>query len=543
MAYSKLYENNIPEMLSNIVKIALIVSVLAFMQLLACSFTYAADDGIPDGYTPPHYHDIKPYLMRNLFETDYVYARGIEVKPDNFSAAYTNGVTFRVFNSTAQETEGVVKALYDDESGYFLLPDLKLKKLHNYILFTEDRYYQRGTSIYAQALPAGHVEAKAGEGLYTFKNDENYSYKKLDAITVFKRSAEAENTQDYTRCGLSEVNEEGDAIKGLPVVYNGKPVSGVKVSMVSSVETIDAVSDEDGRLYADLLEDIQYMVYVSDDRYDMEPFPLSIKDKSEYGAGRYPYDHSTCHRVDRLQLIDKGSINLYDAAHSITSLDKTASVSGMKFGDMLLISRRPDIPEYRNIAGSRSYTVELTAMNPHRWEISRLEGHNFNVIINVDADKKAVKVYAEVQDGSGNTDLQAIPFSELPNNRIKFTTDNISQTIFVVGYEARKITPEVKPLKPKATFIKKLTRKKKAVTLTWQKRIAGTSGYQIQLSSSKSFKKGKRTITVKKASSTKKTIRKLKKGKKYYVRIRTYLDTPSGRIYSSWSKRKVFRSK
>ena len=543
MSYSDYIENIIPGIIRDAAKTALIISFMAFMLLLSCSFTYAADDGIPSGYTPPHYHDIKPYLRRNLFETDTVTVEGIEIKPDNSFSALTDGVNFRVFNSTTQETEDVVKASYDDESGLFLLPALKLKKLHNYILFTEDKNYQRGTSIYAQALPAGNADAYAGEGLYTFKNDENYSYKKLDAITVFRRSSEAEDPQDYTRSGLTEVTEDGEAIKGLPVVYNGKPVSGVKFRMVSSVETINAVSDDNGRLYANLLEDIQYMIYADDDSYDIEPFPLSIKDKSEYGEGRYPYDHSTCHRVDRLQLINKGSVDFYNSAHSITSLDKTASVSGMKFGDMLLISRRPDIPEYKSIAGDSSYTVELTAMNPHRWEISRLEGHKFNVILNVASDKEATEVFAVVSDGGEGTDLQAIPFIKLSNNKVEFSSDRISQTYFVIRYEEKQPDTEVNPLSPKATYIKKIVRKKRAATFNWQKQTSGISGYQIQLSNSKSFKKGKKTITVRNAGSTKKTIKKLKKGKKYYVRIRTYLDTPSGRIYSAWSKLKAFKAK
>lgn len=44
-----------------------------------------------------------------------------------------------------------------------------------------------------------------------------------------------------------------------------------------------------------------------------------------------------------------------------------------------------------------------------------------------------------------------------------------------------------------------------------------------------------------------KTIKKLKRGKKYYVRIRTYKDVCSNgqtiRIYSDWSKKKSVKVK
>ncbi len=50
------------------------------------------------------------------------------------------------------------------------------------------------------------------------------------------------------------------------------------------------------------------------------------------------------------------------------------------------------------------------------------------------------------------------------------------------------------------------------------------------------------TVTVKKAKATSKTIKKLKPGKKYYVRIRTFKVSGSDRIYSKWSKKKMVKT-
>lgn len=82
----------------------------------------------------------------------------------------------------------------------------------------------------------------------------------------------------------------------------------------------------------------------------------------------------------------------------------------------------------------------------------------------------------------------------------------------------------------------KLTLKagKKQLTASW-KSVSDISGYEVQYSTSKKFtKKTTKTVTAKK-SAKKTTIKKLKKGKKYYVRVRTYKTVNGKKVYSSWS--------
>ncbi|MBR2315749.1 MAG: fibronectin type III domain-containing protein [Clostridia bacterium] len=85
----------------------------------------------------------------------------------------------------------------------------------------------------------------------------------------------------------------------------------------------------------------------------------------------------------------------------------------------------------------------------------------------------------------------------------------------------------------------KLTLKvgKKQLTAYWSK-VSGISGYEVQYSTSKKFtKKTTKTVSTK-SSSKKTTLKKLSKGKKYYVRIRTYNTVNGKKIYSDWSKTK-----
>lgn len=97
-----------------------------------------------------------------------------------------------------------------------------------------------------------------------------------------------------------------------------------------------------------------------------------------------------------------------------------------------------------------------------------------------------------------------------------------------------------KVTKPKKTKITKLTSAKKSFTVKWKK--VSCTGYQIQYSTSSKFKKAK-TVTVKGSKKTSKKISKLKKGKKYYVRVRAYKTVNGKKVYGSWSAKKSVRVK
>lgn len=95
---------------------------------------------------------------------------------------------------------------------------------------------------------------------------------------------------------------------------------------------------------------------------------------------------------------------------------------------------------------------------------------------------------------------------------------------------------------PKNTSISKLTAKSKGFKVTWKKQTTQTTGYQIQYSTSSQFKNAK-TVTISKNKTTSRTVTKLSKKKKYYVRIRTYKTINKTKYYSSWSKAKTVTTK
>ncbi|WP_026493313.1 hypothetical protein [Butyrivibrio sp. XPD2002] len=99
----------------------------------------------------------------------------------------------------------------------------------------------------------------------------------------------------------------------------------------------------------------------------------------------------------------------------------------------------------------------------------------------------------------------------------------------------------------KVTKVKSSKKKKADVTF---KGTTGVSGYQIQYSTDKKFNKKVKTKTFKAEktesagnSKRKVTISKLKRHKKYYFRVRTYVENNNARFYSDWSKAKSAKIK
>ena len=141
-----------------------------------------------------------------------------------------------------------------------------------------------------------------------------------------------------------------------------------------------------------------------------------------------------------------------------------------------------------------------------------------------------------IKDSVETTTQKAIETTK--KNNTETTTKPIEKNT-TPSIEITSKTSNVK--KPKASKIKKIKQAKKSLKITWRK-IKGVNGYQIQYSTSSKFKKAKK-ITIKKAKTTSKTIKKLKAKKKYYVRIRTYITVNGKKKYSNWSKKKSQKTK
>ena len=108
-------------------------------------------------------------------------------------------------------------------------------------------------------------------------------------------------------------------------------------------------------------------------------------------------------------------------------------------------------------------------------------------------------------------------------------------TVTITGKDKYKDTVtatfQIRPVKVAGVKLKRAGSGK--LTLSWKK-AEGISGYEVQYGTRSSFS-GAKTVTVKKTAVTK-TLKKLKVGKTYYVRIRSYRKVKGTRVYSEWSK-------
>lgn len=97
--------------------------------------------------------------------------------------------------------------------------------------------------------------------------------------------------------------------------------------------------------------------------------------------------------------------------------------------------------------------------------------------------------------------------------------------------------------KPSKVALSKLTAGKKKLTAQW-KTVSGVSGYQVAYSTSKKFSsKTTKKVTVKKAKTKKTTLKNLKSGEKYYVKVRAYKTVNGKKIYGAYSSVKTITVK
>ena len=103
-----------------------------------------------------------------------------------------------------------------------------------------------------------------------------------------------------------------------------------------------------------------------------------------------------------------------------------------------------------------------------------------------------------------------------------------------------KIPVSITPIRQSAPALK--SSKSRQMTVSWKKDTRAT-GYQIMYSTDKKFRKNVKTINIKKYKTTRCTVKKLARNKRYYVRLRSYKKVSGGKLYGSWSSTKNVKIK
>ncbi len=221
-----------------------------------------------------------------------------------------------------------------------------------------------------------------------------------------------------------------------------------------------------------------------------------------------------------------------------TNMTQRKAAWDSPWSDIILPTQNIVLNYDGTISGAKDYSCSITSTNTGSRAVSgswSLKDNSAYCTVKLgDVTYSCVFAYQKDESAEGKTVLA-------------FTgagTDNST----VWGVQSKRhdipappVTPDA-PVTPakitlKAPNIKTAKGGKKSFTVKWSK-VSGADGYQLQYSTSAKFKKAK-TIKIKKVSTVKKTVKKLKAKKKYYIRIRAY----KGKTNSKWSKPKSVKTK
>lgn len=414
------------------------VLVLLFTVVRPCELQAAS---------APTYHGIPAYQQKNFYETTRVTIKGLKVVDvaDSSTIILKQPVKFLVFNSTKQEMEAEVI------SSNGKLPDLNLIKNHNYIITALDSEYDM-ENLYVWVRDNQIVNIKEIGDI----DAPTYNYPVVKEIALKKRTSAETDPQIDKR-----------VLANLPVKYGEGKLFNVSIKLVSAYETIETTSGDRGYLRESLLEDVPYMVYVEHKEYGIETFPLVIKDKSEYGAGKYTYDFSSCKMVESIQLVKKSEIHNSDT--TITSFSGNITLGGMNFKDFLVLDQKLDINLDDKFKGKNYEVRDIILVNPHRWELGRFPEIELQVSVN-NITKKIENVYYLDSDNG----LQPIAY-EVENGALHITANQISMNPLVIQYEGERVT-----LKAPASANAELSGSYNTVKFSWKK-VEKASGYDVYM--------------------------------------------------------------
>lgn len=158
-------------------------------------------------------------------------------------------------------------------------------------------------------------------------------------------------------------------------------------------------------------------------------------------------------------------------------------------------------------------------------KVDKVSGYE---ILKYDANKNSFvhAVYA-------SADSTSYQFTKLQNSALHSYKVKAYKTIDgdkYFGEQSDAVSVFIKPAKAQLTSV---TLKNSTLNVEWKK--LDCTGYEIIYTTDRKFKKGLKTVKIKNSNTTKKAIKKLKKGKKYYVKVRAYAVNNGEKLYGSKS--------
>ena len=279
---------------------------------------------------------------------------------------------------------------------------------------------------------------------------------------------------------------------------------------------------------------------------------IPIPDFIVYGtsgseAERYAKDNGFTFRLssgDSKTDISKASITLSENSYTYDGKAKIPSVTVTLDGKTLVLNTDYTVSYSNNtnagtatvtVTGTGSYTGSKTAT----FTIVKAEESDSAItcrktVYEVTYGQKPFKVDAASKSKMAFTSSQP-KIAAVDANTGMVTIKNTGAAVITIkaGNTVKEVTVKVSPKKPSVKSAK--AEKGRKLAVKWNKDKMA-SGYQVQISTDKKFKKGVKSA---KLSKNTYTFKKLNAGKKYYVRMRSYKKSGKEMLYSAWSKAKT----
>ena len=344
-------------------------------------------------------YTLKDYKI--IYNTKKIAVKALPVKVK--SAELNKEIKFEIYNATKQRVEKTLKAKNGKLSG------LKLVQGNDYIISAIDKEYSM-KNAYVTMSSDGKKLLKSKAPYGEFKGFE------------LKKCAKALKNE-------KKINRVAYKLPVYMLGNNKAKIKNTRLRFISTRETIEA-DVVDGWVDLSLLEDTNYVAEVIKGNYAIDAFPMTVKDKSEYGAKKYVFNHLSCGSVQALYLIDKKMAHKNDT--TLLSGDGTTSATGFRFGngEYTLSARVLKDVKVPELKGKKYTVLDVDTVNMYRVELSPLAYGQFKITTTL-AGKKAVKNVYYIDD---NNKLQKVKFSQ-KGDKLTFEMNSMARYNNVIEYK------------------------------------------------------------------------------------------------------------